>query len=65
MREIPRVPPTTEKERSSFDGAMKEVLEILTGRRGEKIKDVNTAGMTGNDLVFAQKLNEIIARLQS
>lgn len=65
MREIPRVPPTDDKERSGFDGATKEVIEILTGRRGQKIKAINTAGMTGNDLVLAQKINEIIARLQS
>lgn len=65
MRAIPRVPPSGDKDRRGFDEATKEVLEVITGRRVAKIKPVNTASMTGNDLVLAQKLNEIIERLQS
>lgn len=58
---IKRVPPTDDKERRDFDGAVKETLEILTGRRGVAIKRLS-AGASTDEIV--SKINEIVALMQ-
>lgn len=59
--ELKRVPPTEDRERRNFDGAVKETLEIITGRRGIPIKQLQT-GASSDDI--AAKVNELIALLQ-
>lgn len=49
---------------TEFPKAIKETVEIITGRRGTKIDKINTAGMTGDALTNANKINEILDRLQ-
>ena len=58
---IKRVPPSDDNERRSFDGAVKETLEIITGRRGVQVKPLQ-AGASSDDVVA--KVNEVIALLQ-
>lgn len=58
---IKRVPPTDDNERRSFDGAVKETLEIITGRRGTPIKALQS-GASSDEI--AAKINEVIALLQ-
>lgn len=57
---IPRVPLPAD-DRARFDGALKETIEIITGRRGERIEPL-PAGAS-NDQIVA-KINEILTRLQ-
>lgn len=55
-------PPRKGDDRSKFDAAIKETVEIITGRRGDKITALNTETATAADC--AAKINEIIERLQ-
>lgn len=57
---IPSAPKPGDR-RERFDQAVRENLEIITGRRGEKIKPL-ADGASLADVVA--KVNEIIARLQ-
>lgn len=59
MRQIPRVPPSPDAERRSFDESTKERLEVLSGLRGGKILPLNPATATAADC--ANKINEILA----
>lgn len=59
---IKRVPPTDDNERRSFDGAVKETLEIICGRRGVPIKLLQS-GASLEEVVA--KINEVIRLLQS
>lgn len=59
-RAIPPVPKPGDR-RDGFDQAVRENLEIITGRRGEKLQALATTASL--DDVIA-KVNEIIARLQ-
>lgn len=61
MKAIPAVP-RPGLPRDGFDAAVKENLEILTGKRGEKIKPLADTASTAEIIA---KINEIIARLQS
>jgi hypothetical protein len=56
------IPPVSAGAR--FLEAVRTNMEIIMGRRGGAVDPVDTTGMSGNDLVLAEKLNEIIARLQ-
>lgn len=58
---IKRVPPTGDKERRDFDDAVKETLEIITGRRGVAIKLLQT-GASSDEIVA--KINEVITLLR-
>lgn len=57
---IPQVP-RGDQPRTAFDQAIKESLEIVTGRRAGRIEPLPSGAST--DDVIA-KINEIIARLQ-
>lgn len=58
---IPQVPQGNQP-RTAFDQAIKESLEIVTGRRAGRIEPL-PAGASTDDVIA--KVNEIIARLQS
>lgn len=55
--------PSIGAAQSKINAAVKDNLEIITGRRS-KIVEVSTTGLTGNDLILANKINEILERLQ-
>ena len=57
---IPGVPKPGE-DRRRFDAAVKENLETITGKRGEKI-DLLNADASLDDVIA--KVNEIVALLQ-
>jgi hypothetical protein len=57
---IPQVP-RPQDPRDRFDVAIKETLEILTGRRGTPIKPLLTTATTAE---IAAKINEILDVLQ-
>lgn len=57
---IPQVP-REGQPRAGFDQAVKETLEVVTGRRGGQVK-LLADGASSDEII--QKLNEIIARLQ-
>lgn len=59
-RAIPSVPRPGDP-RDKFDAALKENLEIMTGRRGDKIKPLAETATTAE---ITAKINEIIERLQ-
>lgn len=50
-------PPKPGQDRHNFDARMKELLEVLTGRRGNKIEKLR-AGATLEEAV--EKINELI-----
>lgn len=58
---IPRAPLPGD-ERVRFDAAVKETLEIITGRRGDRIAPLPETGATNDQI--AAKINEILNRLQ-
>lgn len=58
---IPSTPKPNER-RDKFDASLKEVLEIITGRRADPIKVLDASTATAADC--AAKINEILARLQ-
>ena len=58
---IPSVPGKGD-DRAKFDGAIKESLESIMGRRGDRIKPLNAETATSADC--AAKINELIERLQ-
>lgn len=58
---IPRAPLPGD-ERVRFDAALKETVEIITGRRGERIEPLPATGATNDQI--AAKINEILTRLQ-
>ncbi len=62
-RAIPRVPPTVERERTGFDEAVKERLEVISGLRGVKVAQLDPE--TATTAQCASKINEIIALLQA
>lgn len=57
---IPQVP-TGNQPRKGFDQAVKETLEIMTGRRGNTVQPLPTGSSLAD---VTDKLNELIARLQ-
>lgn len=59
-RAIPQTPKRGE-DRSRFDGAVKENLEILMGQRGGKTEPLAATATTAEIIA---KINEIIDRLQ-
>lgn len=59
-RSIPQVPKPGEP-RDRFDQALKENIEVITGQRVDKIKQLPSTAST--DEIIA-KINELIARLQ-
>lgn len=61
LRAIPPVP-KGDSPREGFDTALKENLEVITGRRSDKIKLLDPATATLTDV--ANKINEILARIQ-
>jgi len=61
-RAIPRVPPTVERERTGFDEAVKERLEVISGLRGGKVAQLDPEAATTAQC--AVKINEILALLQ-
>ncbi len=61
-RAIPRVPPTIERERTGFDEAVKERLEVISGLRGGKITLLDPE--TATTAQCAAKINEILGLLQ-
>ena len=61
-RPIPAVPKeSAESGRLLFDTAVKESIEMLTGRRGAKIAPLKPGATTDQ---IAAKINEIIQHLQ-
>lgn len=60
-RAIPQIPRTQAEPRQNFDLALKEVIEVITGRRGNKIQPLATNASQA-DLIA--KVNEIINLLQ-
>lgn len=57
---IPRAPLPGD-ERVRFDAAVKETLEVITGRRGRRIEPLPEGATTAE---IAAKINEILERLQ-
>ena len=57
--------PYVQNDPSGVLTAIKENIEIVTGRRATKITELDTTNITGYDLTLAQKVNEILARLQA
>ena len=61
-RAVPSLPKSAVgTDRSAFDQALKENVELLTGQRGGQIATLPTSA-TLDDVI--RKLNEIISRLQ-
>ena len=62
---IPSIPKPGEN-RTRFDSAVKECLEILLSRRAERIDPLepNTLAPLTTDDVISNKVNELLARLQ-
>jgi hypothetical protein len=62
---IPSVPKPGDN-RSRFDSAVKECLEILLSRRADRITPLepNTIAPLTTDDVISNKVNELLARLQ-
>jgi hypothetical protein len=60
----PAIPstPKPDENRARFDQALRENIEIMTGRRAEPIEPLDPATATAEDC--AHKINEILARLQ-
>lgn len=60
----PAIPPTPKpgENRARFDQALRENVEIVTGRRSDPIALLDPATATAEDC--ASKINEILARLQ-
>lgn len=58
---IPKVP-SSGGSRAHFDGAIKESMEILMGRRATPITLLDPSTATAEDC--AKKINEILERLQ-
>ena len=60
----PAIPstPKPDENRARFDQAVRENIEILTGRRSDPIALLDPATATAEDC--ASKINEILARLQ-
>ena len=58
---IPSTPKPGE-DRARFDQALRETVEIVTGRRAAPIAALNPATATTEDC--AKKINEILERLQ-
>lgn len=44
--------------------ALKENVEIITGRRGGKVAAIDTTNLTSIELLLAEKINELLDRLQ-
>lgn len=59
-RSIPSIPKPG-NPRTSFDHAVKEILETITGQRGDRITPLADTATTAE---IAAKVNEILARLQ-
>ena len=59
----PAIPviPKSGQDRTRFDSALKETLEIIKGDRGGKINPLDTAATAEQ---IALKVNEILALLQ-
>lgn len=58
---IPRVPPGKDTERTRFDSAVKERLEVLSGVRGTEIKPLSNSATTEEIIAT---VNEMLSRLQ-
>ena len=60
----PAIPSTPKpgESRARFDQALRENIEILTGRRSDPIAMLDPTTATSEDC--ANKINEILARLQ-
>jgi hypothetical protein len=60
----PGIPSAPKKgdDRSRFDGAVKESLETIMGRAGNRISALNPATATAEDC--ANKINEILDAMQ-
>lgn len=61
MRQIPRVPPSGDRERTGFDESVKERLEVIAGLRGGKILPLESTATLAECIA---KINEIRAVLQ-
>lgn len=60
-RPIPTVPTTPDPARRAFDQAVKENIDVLTGKQGGKIAPLET---TANLADVIRKINEILGVLQ-
>jgi hypothetical protein len=59
---IPNIPPSAvNSDRRQFDSAVKETLEVLTGKRGVRIEALQSTASLADVIA---KVNEIIDRLQ-
>lgn len=59
-RAIPQVP-KPEQSRQSFDVAMKENIEVITGRRGDRVALLASTASTAEIIA---KINELVNLLQ-
>lgn len=58
---IPQVPRSDSAQRTLFDSAVKESIEVITGKRGGSVKPLEP------DATLAEvvaRFNELVARLQ-
>ena len=58
---IPQVPRSDNQQRTLFDSAVKESIEVITGKRGGSVKPLEP------DATLAEvvaRFNELVARLQ-
>lgn len=59
----PAIPPPNSSPELALK-AVKENIEIMAGRRGSKIALIDTTNLSAIDLLLADKINEILNRLQ-
>ena len=62
---LPRVRSDTVEGQQFYDAVAERLQRIAGERKGHpKIEPIDTTGLSGTDLILANKINEIIARLQ-
>lgn len=58
---IPQVPRSDNQQRTLFDSAVKESLEVITGKRGGSVKTLEPDASLADVIA---RFNELVGRLQ-
>lgn len=58
---IPQVPRSDNQQRTLFDSAVKESLEVITGKRGGSVKTLEPDATLADVIA---RFNELVSRLQ-
>lgn len=58
---IPQVPRSDTQQRTLFDSAVKESLEVITGKRGGSVKTLEPDATLADVIA---RFNELVSRLQ-